>query len=139
MYTWIHIARELRKELFRHRSNFSSSSNTLRFLSFQIVQKMYNGAALQAFLCFLPTKWPCHPKEVSLTEVEKTYGMSNKENTNNHKVLALAQWIRIWSMNSASSLQRTHLLTKDKLPKQKKFTLDGIQEFLIILKKDATI
>lgn len=105
MYTWIHLARLLRNELLRLWFDISSSSNSLWFLFFHIVQKIHKRAALQTFSCFLPTKETCHPSRVSLIEAKITQGMSNKENTNCHNILALAQWKRMWSMDSASSLR----------------------------------
>ena len=59
------------KERFGRWIDNISSLNANLFLAFQTVQKMWRGAALHAFLRFLPTKKPFQLRRVSLTEVIK--------------------------------------------------------------------
>ena len=146
-YTQIHKAILQRKELLRLWSDISASSNTLWFLSFQIVQNIHKGVALRAFLHLLPTGKLSHPRRVSWTEPEIIHWILNKENISCHKTLALTQWRRKRSMVSDSSLQSARLLTSDQpllwswskvntFPQQasqaKNLTLEGTQGFQMI-------
>ena len=94
------------KEFFILWIKSSSLSKTILFLSFQTVQKRHNGAIIQAFLRFLPTKEPCQPIKVSLIDNGRTHVTPKIANNNSHKTLAMVQWIRIWSINSSSEQQR---------------------------------
>ena len=73
IYTLIHIERLLRKIFFSLSLDTSPQSKSLLFLSFQIVQKMQEGAALQVLIHLLSTKALCHPRRVSLTDSDKTH------------------------------------------------------------------
>lgn len=49
-------------------STFSVLSNTLSFLSLQMVQNKHKGVALQAFFLFFLTKYPCQLKRAFFTK-----------------------------------------------------------------------
>ena len=114
------------------------------FLSFQTLQKIHKGVVLQIMLHFFPIKEWCHPKRASLTIVVCTQWIPNRSNNNYQRILTFKQWRRVWSMDSSSSLQRKHLLTKDHplfwrwsivktfpivASHAKKLTLDGTHKF----------
>lgn len=82
------------------------------FISFHTNQKRHKGVVIQAFLHFLPTKEPCQPRRVSLTETGRNHNTPKRTNNNSHKTLALVQLIRIWSIDSSSTPQKKHLLAK---------------------------
>ena len=109
----VQIKKLHKKENFNTWSESSTFSKTLLFLSFQTVQNGLRGATLHAFFLFFPTKWPCQPRSISLTEECTTQTTPSKENTNCHNKLALEQWRRMWSQDSSSPLQRKHLFTND--------------------------
>ena len=110
---------------------------------------MQGGAAFQALIHLLSTKEPCHPRRVSLTNSDKTHRTPKMESTSYHKILALPQWRRIWSMDSTSSLHKAHLLTNfhpllwswsnvktflEQASQLKKLTFTKIHKFQIIFK-----
>ena len=64
--------RKQTKSLFSLWKENTSLSNTILFLAFQTFQNKHKGLALQTFICFLPTKEPCRPNNVSLIDEEST-------------------------------------------------------------------
>ena len=112
IYTLTHIEKLFRNKLFSIWSNNSSLSKNLLFLSFQSVQKMQVGAALQALLRHFSIKVPFHPRRVSLTMSEITHRTPKMENASCYSNLALSQWRRIWSMVSNSTWHKAHMLAK---------------------------
>ena len=56
------------KEFFIIWTKNSVLSNASKFLSFHTFEKIHIGTTFQDFLQALPTKEPCHPRSVSLTE-----------------------------------------------------------------------
>ena len=79
------------------------------FLAFQTVQKMWRGAALYAFLRFLPTNKPFQLRRVSQTEKGNTQDTPNKVKSRSYNTLVLEQWRRRWFMVSSFSRHIKHL------------------------------
>ena len=109
MNNLVSYQKERIKEYFNLCIDNISSLNANLFLVFQTIQKMWRGAALHAFLCFLPTKEPCQLRRVSVTEEGNTQDTPNKVNSKSHKTLVFEQWRRRWSMVSSFSRHIKHL------------------------------
>ena len=58
----------------------TSSSNAILFLTFQTVQKIHKGSALQTSFLFFPTKDPFQPKSIILTEAGSTHCIQSINN-----------------------------------------------------------
>ena len=105
--------REHKKEYFNFCIDILSSLKANRFLAFHTIQKIWRGAALLTFLCFLPTEEICQLSRVSLTEHGNTQDTPNKEKSNSHKTLIFEQWRSRWFMVSSFSIHMKHLFAND--------------------------
>ena len=101
MNNLVSYQKERIKEYFNLCIDNISSLNANLFLVFQTIQKMWRGAALHAFLCFLPTKEPCQLRRVSVTEEGNTQDTPNKVKSKSHKTLVFEQCRRRWSVVSS--------------------------------------
>ena len=101
-----------KKDFFNIWIDNSSLSNTIKFLSFHIVQNIHKGPACQAFLWDLPTNDPCYPRSVSFIEQERIQDTPKREKRRSQRTWDLAQWSRRWSTVFASERQKKHLFAK---------------------------
>ena len=107
----VHSKRVQKKRAFKPWSKSSSSLKILRLRSFQTHQNMQMGAKPQTALFFLWKPLTFHWRRRFLTESRNTQVTPKRANKKIQSSLVLAQWIKMWSIDSSLSLQRLHLLT----------------------------
>ena len=107
----IHSKRIWKKRSFKPWSESSSSLNNLWLRSFQTHQNKQMGAKHQTALFFFWNPSTFHWRRRFLTKSGNTQATPKRPNKKIQSSLVLAQWIKMWSVDSSLSLQRLHLLT----------------------------
>ena len=83
----------------------------LQFCAFHIHLNQDRGVICQTWPLFLSKLLNFHSRSRFLTVTGNTLFLQKIDKRNAHNTFVLAQWIKLWSVNSWLSLQRPHLLT----------------------------
>lgn len=83
----------------------------LRFCVFHIHLNQHRGVICQTWPLFLSKPLNFHSRSRFLTVTGNTLFLQKIDKRNAHNTFVLAQWIKLWSVNSSLSFQRPHLLT----------------------------